>query len=220
MDGYVIGLFFASIIFFFSFFIFSKMHYQHKYKIKYDIRNMFPYEHNFKSGFFDNALGNMCFVFFGLTTVSFYILALQEGFVIRQTYILFIAAILHLLASILVVFIPLERIKLHLFISLFSIVFSFPLFGAVAFIALKEYQDFRSIVDLVIGIIAIILCIAYFFISMNPNLNKQINYETVKNEDGTVTYKRPKYITLAFTEWLSIFATILSSFLVLLFYLI
>ena len=220
MKPYVIGLFICAILFFVAFFMFSKIHYEHKYKMKYDIRNMFPYEHNIKGGYSDNIVGNIAFVLFGLVSIGFYVLALNEGFRSNNYFILLIASICHIITSVLLLFIPLNFIKTHLAISLFSMVFSVAHYGALCFVSLSDYQLLLQKGDLVIGIISAIFLLASFILIMNPKLNNKISYIEEKQEDGTIIYKRPKYFVLAFSEWIAIFFIIIGMILTLIFYLI
>jgi hypothetical protein len=220
MKEFAIGLFISSIIFFMGFFFFSKIQYKHKYKTNYDIRNMFPYEHNFNKEYVDNIFGNILFVLFNLCSIGFYVIVTQEGFTVNNYFILMIAAILHIVASLFLIFIPLNLIKVHLFDSLLSMVLSVAHFGALAFVSLSDYQILLNPADLVIGIISLVFTLISFGIIMNPKLNNKISYVEVKNEDGSISYKRPKYFVLAFSEWLSIFMVPIAMILTLIFYLI
>ena len=50
------------------FLVTSFISYKNKYKVAYNIRNMFPYELNYKSRFADNFYGNATLI---LATISF-----------------------------------------------------------------------------------------------------------------------------------------------------
>lgn len=220
MKGYIIGLYIAYIIFFIGFFFASKIHYKHKYQANYSIKNVFPFEHNFSGGFFDNIFGNVLLILSSLCLIGFYILALQQGFISSNYFVLLVAAVLHTIFSTSLVFIPLKAIKIHLIVSLAAQTLSFASFGALGFVSLTDFQRFEELASLVIGIIGLVFALIYFVMTMNPNLNKEIKYDTETSEDGTIIYKRPKVIPLALTEWLAILSSFVCSTLTLLLYLL
>jgi hypothetical protein len=116
--------------------------------------------------------------------------------------------------------VPLDAVKLHLGVSIFSMVFTFVFFGVIGYVSMDYFQNFKENSYLVLAIISIVICLGYFGVSMNPKLNAPLNYEEVKNEDGSVSYRRPKFFVLAFSEWLVIFANILGLILTLILYLL
>ena len=218
--GFVIGLFAACVIFFIAFFIFSKMRYKTKYNAEYNVKNMFPYELNFKAKLQDNLLGNIFLVLYGACALAFFALASQKSLLPYSNVIILVASILYIVINLSLVFVPLELVKLHLGVSIFSMVFTFTFFGAISYVCFDYYQHFQEVPYLVLGIIGIIFCLFYFGVSMNPKLNAPLNYEEVKNEDGSITYKRPKFFVLAFSEWLCIFANLLAITIALVLYLL
>lgn len=220
MTGFIIGFFVASIVFFLGFIFLSKCNYFAKYKMKYNMRNMFPYEFNFKNTFSDNVTGNLCLIIYSCLSLAFYVLSLQEGFIINNYYVALIACGINVVMTSSLVFIPLNAVRLHLGVGIISLVSSFASFGALGYITLTDFQTFESIPSLIIAIISLVFCLIYFAVCMNPKLNAKINYETEVKEDGSTIYKRPKFFVLAFSEWLSIFSNLILMILLLIFVLI
>lgn len=220
MQGYIVGFFIAAVILFLGFIALSFTNYKAKYKQKYNIRNMFPYELNFKNAFADNITGNLCLILYVLVTLGFYIICFYEGFIVKNYYVAVIAITINVLMSASLVFVPLNAVKLHLGVGLISLVSSIGVFGSIGFVLLTDYQILELIPSLILGIISLVFCLFYFGVTMNPKLNSKINYETKQNEDGTVSYIRPKYFVLAFSEWLSIFTNLIAMVIIFLFLMI
>ena len=76
--------------------------------------------------------------------------------------------------------------------------------GSTLLLNLSQYNEFQFINNLFGIIVSGIGCIIILVVIFNPKLSLRIEGEEVKNENGEVTLKRPKWIPLAFTEWVLI----------------
>ena len=189
-------------------FIISRITYKDRFNHPYDIRNHFPYEINYESNFKDNLLGNVCFIISSICLASFY--ATFDTDKINGFYIAaFICGVLNTIALLLMLFLPLKMLKHHLLIVAITISLSFlsPFF--IALNGVMSYNYYPSGMKLVPSIIAAIDCLFMVILFVNPRLNKWANLEKKENEDGSISYIRPKIFVLAFTEWLLLFNNLL-----------
>ena len=217
--GYVIGFLIAEIIFFSAFIIFSRLNYKKRFSNTYDHRNMFPYELNYESNFSDNMLGNICFLFFVASHLGLSVVSMSSILNDRLIFNL-ITTILLTVATLLVVFVPLKLLKTHLVCSTFIIGAAFLSFASIGYTLLTFYGVFgKKIEFLVFAIISLLFAVFYFLVIMNPKLTSWAKVEKVE-QDGKTIYQRPKYFTLAFSEWLSIFGVPVASVLIALTYIL
>ena len=99
---------------------------------------------------------------------------------------------------------PLSKEKMHLFL--------FFAFGAL--IAIRNASAGRIFIsatkktldgvgfDLTFAILSFVLAFLALAPLVNPKLSNYVNLVPTTNKDGTVSYERPKYFVMAFSEWL------------------
>lgn len=209
--GLVIGLFLAEIVFFLGFLFFSKTNYNRRFKTKYDLRNTFPYELNYEATFKDNFAGNVCYVLMCIINVGIYALSMDT---LVQGTLAFnlVGAIITTISLILVLFVPLKLLKTHLLCSTALIIGVFLSFAAIGYTSLDFYNILSYDIFLITCILGFAFAIFMVGLIMNPKLTTWAKAEKVE-VDGQVIYKRPKYIVLAFSEWLSIILTLVAGLL-------
>ena len=214
MIGWIIGSVSASLVFFVSYFVLSRRNFSFRFKMNYDIRNYFPYEFNFESRFVDNILGNCSLVMMAMFSISFFAVSLT--YLNLNSYLLF-TAISGVILTILIAamnFVPLKLGRIHLILAVILFAISFACPGSIALAAFREYQENNELYGLIIMIVSGIFSLFMFALTMNPKLTMNIKMETKTNEKGENVLTRPKYIVVAFTEWLSIFSLLLDEILI------
>lgn len=211
--GWFIGLASGSILFFLAYFLLSRINYKNRFKDKYDIRNHFPYEFNYESKFVDNILGNSALIL----SIGFAISLFALGLVYFKTngYVLFviISGAIYSLLILLMNFLPLKNVRIFMIFSIFLFVASFFVPAALGLTAFSLYQQFRRVIDLIVMIVSFTFALIYFVMIMNPRLSFDIRLETKCNDDGENVLVRPKYVSMAFTQWLMFFGLLISEIL-------
>ncbi|MCB9498198.1 MAG: hypothetical protein H6688_01915 [Erysipelotrichaceae bacterium] len=201
--------FLLSILFGGLFLVASFIHYKNKYKVTYSVRNMFPYELNYKSRFADNFYGNTALI---LTILGFafffstFDLNFHNGFFITALISGVLASILFLILA----FVPLDHIRVHSSIFILFIIFSFLLPSSICVGSFVYNQYLMSIsestpIPLIVFGLSLVMTIVTLALLLNPKLTLNLRMKKVVSEDGTIKYIRPNVLTLAFTEWLLFF---------------
>lgn len=206
---FILLLFIISLLTFVGFIFFSYSNYEKRFKNKYNIKNMFPYELNFESKFQDNLLGNLFLVLFIVSSVVLSILLPTMHRGSAGIIFLMVTSILAYAFLAFVCFVPLKFLKFHLLVSVIFICFSFAAFGAIAFAGVEFYNLFLQPKFMVIAVFGFIFLFLIFMLLMNPKLSTWAKVDVIENPDGTTTPIRPKYFVLAFTEWLTIFSNVI-----------
>ena len=214
--GLIIGLSSSSLIFFVLFLIFSITNYKKRFDSKYDLRNHFPYELNYKSSFGDNVLGNISLI----TSMVLAMSSFGVASVKVSSYTLLLAPIIAgSLYSLIIIFVPFADIKYLRFHVILDVLLSGCAFltpASLGLIGLSIFQTKELVAGLVYLIIGLIVGLFNFVLIMNPKFSFNINMKVVKLADGTEQYQRPKLITMALSEWLMILTTYISHILLIL----
>lgn len=193
--------FLVAAVFLFSAFIFaSRINYKNRFNATYHLRSHFPYEFNYHGKFTDNIFGNLIYVLYAGMVVAFLVFFDKnhtDGYLV---FGLVSGGILLVLLSCLV-YIPIDHLRLHTgivagaFIISLMFPFSFVLAGYF------KYDKYQSVPALVGMIIAAVCCVFVVIITLNPKLSRWAELEKETQEDGSSTMKRPKWFTLAYSEW-------------------
>ena len=196
------------------FLVTSFISYKNKYKVAYNIRNMFPYELNYKSRFVENFYGNTTLI---LATISFifffstFDLKFTNGFFIM----IMISGILASLLFLALVFIPLEYMRLHSIVFIPFLISSFLLATSISigsFIYNQQIGE-TSPIPFAIFLLGFVLTLLILVLLLNPKLNLNIRMKETIDEDGSIKYVRPRMITIAFSQWLLFFSLFISEIL-------
>lgn len=198
-----------------GFILSSFINYNTRFGMTYDLRNHFPYELNYESKFKDNLMGNVLLLVATGCGVAFYILFDNNK---QNGYFLFmmIAGCIHQLVHFFLAFVPLKLTKSHLLLVTLDIILSFLIPFSLAIsssITFNHTHDYSLIIFIALPAV---ICLFVFILMMNPKLTRWSRMEEIKNEDGTTSYKRPRYFILAFYEWLLLFASLLTQIIVIL----
>lgn len=192
----------ASVVFFIGYFLFSKRNYFNRFNIEYHVRNTFPYEFNYQGRFKDNLLGNLFLCLFFITSIGNFAM-----FDLTHTGFMIFVLVMGLFSSIMVLlinFVPLKLLKGHIATSVLTFLAAFITPASIAIASFSIYRSNQNSLALATSIIAIVVTVFVFILIMNPNLTHWAHVEKKTNEDGSVSYVRPKYFVLAFSEWLCV----------------
>lgn len=110
-----------------------------------------------------------------------------------------------------------QYLKTHIQLSTFLIAASFLSSALVALHFFLNYATLakfggRAIIYLICGIIASLLAILVLVLSFNPKLKNWAQLDVRSSEDGSII-SRPKFFSLAYSEWISILIIYLSEIL-------
>ena len=214
--GWCVGLSASTILFFILHLTSSTALYKKRFEHTYDVRNHFPYEFNYQSPFNINLLGNIALILASALSVGFFSLTATK--VNTNGYVLYslIAGCIYSILICVIHFIPLKYMKTHLIFTVLLLASAFVSPCAIGLGAIAHYQDTKEVFSLVIFIISMVVGGFYFLLAMNPKLSPNIKMIAAKDEQGNEIYLRPKFIVMAFSEWMAIFGLALSHILLIL----
>lgn len=203
-----------SVLFGTLFLVTSFVSYKNKYKIAYNIRNMFPYELNYKGRFSDNFYGNVSLI---LATISFvfffstFDLKFDNGFFIM----IMISGILASILFLSLIFIPLDYMRLYSIVFILFLISSFLLATSISIGSFVFNQQIgeTSPIPFIIFILGFVLTLFILVLLLNPKLNLNIRMKETIGDDGSIKYVRPRMITIAFSQWLLFFSLFISEIL-------
>ena len=200
--AWFIGLAGGSILLFLCYFFLSNFNYKKRFNAKYDIRNCFPYEYNFESKLSDNILGNVALILSMLFSMGLFALGLAyfrtNGYLIAGI----IAGIIYSILVLGINFTPLKLLRFHFVVMIILFVASFFTPMAIGLTSFNIYQITKNPYSLVLMIVCFVVGLFMFALIMNPRLSFNIKMQVAVDENGNEKLVRPKYITVAFTEWL------------------
>ena len=213
----VITLFGGSLLLFVLFYVLSKVYYYKKHQIKYRFQQMFPYEFNYPNVFKDNVFGNLLFLFALGFIVGFYFVFYNAEFFPKTATGLttIIASIVLSMLFLCLLLMPLNYLRTHAIISIFSTTISVAIPVINLLLAYQVLQLYKStsqpiylpIISMVVsGIMAILMIVLIF----NPKATYKIYMDKTLDTEGNEVFIRPKIIYLALTEWWSIFTFFIS----------
>ena len=202
--GWFIGLAAASIILFITYFLLSTFNYKKRFENKYDVKCFFPYELNYESKLTDNLLGNIALILSMFTSMGLFALGLAyfktNGYLIAAL----IAGIIYSILVLGIHFTPLKLLKFHFVVMIILFLASFFTPMALGLTSFNVYQNTKNVFALVLMIISFIVGLVMFVFVMNPKLSFNIKMKVAVDEQGNEKYVRPKFILVAFTEWLMV----------------
>lgn len=201
----------VALIFLGVFLVFSLISYYEQNKKKYDFRNCFPYEINNYTVTRDNIFGRISLIISAIAIVFFYttyplgLTSYHFGLAVFVS----ILGIISVVSMLLIVFVPFLNLKLHLGSDIVFFSSTFMLNIGIAFLSLWELRDNTvsvNILKTIIGVIALIIAVFLIILVMNSKMKEFSKLKENTSDDGTVTYERPRWFVLAYTEWIYILA--------------
>lgn len=213
MNNIIIAFFIGHVVFFGLYLFFSLLNYKNITKMNYNFRNHFPYEFNFEDDFRINLPGKIALLASLTCSIIFYIF-FKNNYNNGYYVFVMIMGIINVISIGAIAFIDLRSTRAHLLMVVINVVSSFIIPSSIAINASIEYTTYKSVSGLVIAIISVIFCFIIFILMMNPKLTKWAKLDEIKAPDGAISYIRPKYFVLAYTEWILIFYSLLVELLV------
>ena len=169
----------------------------------FSFRNHFAYELWIKRDKKEVVLNLLLLLSVGLFALTFILFAVKNFSVINLVSAIFATVIAF---SVVVLFyLPLNKLRERCIFSILFAVFTTMLNGLIIFNSVNMMNQLEEKLILIPIVVSAIIVIIGIFTIFNPHL---FNFDMQRNEDGTL--QRPKYITLAFFEWLIIFSFLFS----------
>ena len=207
--GFLVGTSLLGYFFFLSFVFVSRLLYKRRMNIKYNSKNMFPFEFSYKTLFSESFYSHL---FLALSVASFITFFLTFDTSHKDGFLNFvmISGIINTLLIGALFYTPLTNLRGHVAIASMFFTFLFLEIGAIMVASWRINQDEHTW-NAVSGIwFSGFLLIVTFALAMNPRLTLNFKAVEVVNEDGTKEYRRPKSVVLAFSEWILIYIYLLS----------
>ncbi len=211
-----------TIVFLVVAFFLHRADYFHRNNKQYSCRNTFPYELNEPLELTKNLAGNIFLLLALICEVlffSFFMMGTSESGASFYVIVI-VGAILSVLIFFLY-FVPFKYVTAHLLISLIAYVLSLALsiifvihvtnqtmYYYDLFIAGSAAAEFTELIiaDVFAYGAALTAIIAFIVVCMT---REPFRLKEVKQEDGTVTYERPRVFALASMEWLTILTNVI-----------
>ncbi|MCD8204688.1 MAG: hypothetical protein LUC16_02555 [Coprobacillus sp.] len=203
-------------------FFLHRADYFHRNNRQYSCRNTFPYELNEPIELTKNLAGNI-FLLLGLICevlfFSFFMMSTNESS--ASFYVIVIGGAILSVLIFFLYFVPFKYVTAHLLISLISYVLSLALsiifvinvtgetmYYYDLFVSGSAVAEFTELIlsDIFAYGAAVTSVAAFIVVCMT---REPFRLKEVKQEDGTVTYERPKVFALASMEWLTILTNVL-----------
>ena len=182
----------------------SSLLYKKRMNVKYNIKNMFPFEFTYKSKISENFYTYVFLTLLVLSAIAFFA-TFDRTY--RDGYNIFtmIGGILTSIALFAMFIIPLTNLRLHMIFSVIFYVLNFATAGSNTIHAWKVNSLYSSVVAIIAIVLGIIIAVSQLVLFLNPRMTLDFKAEKVEGENGEVTYVRPKWVVYAFTEWMHIF---------------
>ena len=221
--GFRVGFLSLIIFAFVIFLIAGLLTYKGKYNTKYNLKNYFPFELNFKRPYSENFFGNSAFIIMGISGIAFY-----STFDLKFNNYSILVMVIGIISSLILIalyFVPLEKIRAHILIFVISMLCSIVLVMSTFICSFRMRQFYEEINQKynfvlyisMVGSLIVTLIMTGF--ALNPRLNFNFRLIEETSDDGKTIYKRPKMILPAFYEWVFIFTFLINTLLVFLLYL-
>ena len=204
---FTISLFALTVVLFILLMIVSFLLYKKRNDEDFNLKNSFPFELNYHSEFKENFYTHIFIALYIIACAGFYAtfhMSYNNGYLI----FIMIGGVLSTLAIYALFYIPLLRLRLHIIIDAIFFALRLAISGALIIVSWRLIQkgiNWANITSIVLASIATLATIA---IIINPRLDLNFKLMEVVKENGETEEVRPKYVSLAFSEWLLIFLNI------------
>ena len=204
---FTISLFALTVTLFILLMIVSFLLYKKRNDEDFNLKNSFPFELNYHSEFKENFYTHIFISLYIIASAGFYAtfhMTYNNGYLI----FIMIGGVLSSLAIYALFYIPLLRLRLHIIVDAIFFALRLAISGALIIVSWRLIQkgvNWANITSIVLASIATLATIA---IIINPRLDLNFKLMEVVKENGETEEVRPKYVALAFSEWLLIFLNI------------
>ena len=185
----------------------SSLLYKKRNNEQFNIRNCFPFELNYHSEFKENFYTHLLIGLYVIASCGFYAtfhMSYNNGYLI----FIMIGGILSSLAIYALFYIPLLKIKLHIVVDAIYFALRLAISGAIIILSWRITQNNMSWASVTSIVLSAISFLATTGIIINPRLTLDFRAKEAIKENGEKEYVRPKFVVLAFSEWLLIFLNI------------
>lgn len=198
-----LAFFIISVVSFGLFFVIANKFYQQKEGTNFSLINHFPYEMKILRDSATYKFNILLYLSLALVGASFITRAINAFniFTIVEAFL----SVVILVGVVALFYLPLARLKEHMTFMIVSLTFNIALIVFLIFEAVDNYRLDFAPNYLVIAIILFILLIPNLVSILNPNL-----FDLKNKRDETGNLVRPRFIYLAFSEWMIVFTFILS----------
>ena len=184
--------------------------YKLKFKNSLNMKNYFPFEINFRQGFKENIIGNIFILLSGACLLTFFILFDSKH---TDGYLTFnmIGGAIAIISGITLFFLATVFLKTHILFMVILSAFAFLLPSSLLIDSLRLFQQNPDVLYIIVMVLSGIIVLGVFALLINPKLSFRMKPVEMKTPDGKSYLARPKFIWIAFTEWLLIFSIYLSA---------
>ncbi len=182
--------------------IIGRSNYQLRFQEKYSFFRHFPYEMHHDSQMKFNFFFRFVFALFIASFIMFQIAAFSRFAQMIHWLCMIIGVIAGLLLLTLFL-ISMRDIKLHVFAFSASLGTTILSYVALAYFAFTTPFEIPG--KTILKVLSILLPVLLLLFSLHPKMKSWTKLEKEVQEDGTFIYKRPRFVSLAFMEWMIFF---------------
>ena len=204
-----VGVLIVSLVFFTLLVVVSPLLYKRRIGVKYSFKNMFPFELNYKSMIKENFYTYLFLALFVMASIGLFATfdtTYSNGFHIFAM----ISGIACALLIVGIFMVPLTNLRLHIIFASLFLTLNFGSSASMLVSAWKSNQEYMTPLKIVCIVIGMIILVLGFVSIVNPKMTLDIRAEEKIGENGEKMMVRPKWVVLAFTEWIHIILFILN----------
>lgn len=194
--------------------VIGRSNYQLRFQEKYSFFRHFPYEMHQDALMKFNLFFRFVLALFIASYIMFQI-AVFSNFTQVSHWLCMIVGALSGLLLLTLFLLSMREMKLHLFAFSASLGTTILSYAALAYLAFTTPVEIPG--RLVLKILSIALPSLLLLFSFHPKMKTWMKLEKEVQEDGTFIYKRPRFLSLAFMEWMIILFLLLHVILCLIF---
>lgn len=194
--------------------VIGRSNYQLRFQEKYSFFRHFPYEMHQDAQMKFNLFFRFVLALFIASYIMFQI-AVFSNFTQVSHWLCMIVGALSGLLLLTLFLLSMREMKLHLFAFSASLGTTILSYAALAYLAFTTPVEIPG--RLVLKILSIVLPSLLLLFSFHPKMKTWMKLEKEVQEDGTSIYKRPRFLSLAFMEWMIILFLLLHVILCLIF---
>lgn len=192
----------------------GRSNYHLRFQEKYSFLRHFPYEMHHDSQMKFNFFFRFVLALFVATLMIFQI-AIFSRFTNISHFLCMIIGVLSGLFLFPLFFLSMRDIKLHLFAFSSSLGITLLSYVALAYFAFTTPFEIPGRV--ILEVLSIVFPLLLLLLALHPKMKGWTKLEKVTQEDGSCVYKRPKFVSLAFLEWMIVLFQLLQVLLCLIF---
>ncbi len=204
-----LGILVISLVFFSLLIVASTFLYRRRMNVTYSIKNMFPFEFTYRSDFKNSFYTYMFLLLFAFSCIGLFV-TFDRTYVNGYHIFAMISGIICSLLIIALFMVPLTRLRMHAILGIIFFTLNFACAASIFIAVWKSNQEYLTPLKIVCLVIGGLIIMTQFGSILNPRMT--LNFKAVEkvNENGEKVMVRPKWVVLAFTEWLNIILFIIN----------